>query len=143
MTSLALAKETTNSGISIRLMRAGEVDGYPEPSQSVSVHYDAYLPNGKLWDSSRQRGKPLRFRLGMKQVISGLDEGVAQLSRGSRVRMSIPSSMAYGERGFPGLVPPNTDVEVCTLANLCHTCATCTDIRGPAPQFDIELLDIV
>ena len=91
------------------MLRAGdETDSYPNQSQSVAVHYDAYLPDGKMWDSSRKRNRPLRFRLGVGQVIPGLDEGVAQLSRGARARISIPPELAYGARGFPGLVPPNT-----------------------------------
>ena len=63
----------------IKMLRAGDSDGYPSTAQSVAVHYDAYLPDGKLWDSSRKRGRPLRFRLGVGQVIPGLDEGVAQV----------------------------------------------------------------
>jgi FK506-binding protein 1 len=106
--------------VSITLQRAGDVNSYPQPTQSVAIHYDAYLPNGKLWDSSRKRKRPLRFRLGTGQVIAGLDEGVAQLSVGSRAYLKIPASLAYGERGFPGLVPPNTAIE-----------------------FDIEVLDVM
>ena len=107
-------------GITIKLLRAGVSDVYPQVSQSLAVHYDAYLPNGKMWDSSRKRGIPLRFRLGTGQVVPGLNDAVAQLSQGMRARVTIPSEMAYGERGFPGLVPPNSAVE-----------------------FDIELLEIV
>ena len=73
-----------------------------------------------MWDSSRKRGVPLRFRLGHGQVITGLDQGIMQLSVGERVRLTIPSELAYGERGFPGLVPPDTDLE-----------------------FDLELLEVV
>jgi len=107
-------------GITIKLLRAGVSDVYPQVSQSLAVHYDAYLPNGKMWDSSRRRGMPLRFRLGTGQVVRGLNDAVAQLSQGMRARVIIPPEMAYGERGFPGLVPPNTAVE-----------------------FDVELLEIV
>jgi len=117
---MALASEKTATGIDIKMLRAGDTSGYPTQTQSVAVHYDAYLPDGSKWDSSRERGRPLRFRLGIGQVIPGLDEGVAQLSLGSRARMTIPPEMAYGARGFPGLVPPNTPVD-----------------------FDIELLEVV
>ena len=98
-------------GVTIKMIKAGDSDGYPQPTQSVVVHYDAYLPNGELWDSSKQRGRPLRFRLGVGQVIPGLDEGIMQLSLGARARMTLPPEMAYGARGFPGLVPPNTSVD--------------------------------
>lgn len=117
---MALASDRLSSGVTIKMLRAGNSDTYPTTSQMIAVHYDAYLPNGKRWDSSRQRGHPLRFRLGDGQVIKGLDDGVAQLSVGARARISIPPEQAYGERGFPGLVPPNTSVD-----------------------FDLELLEIV
>jgi FK506-binding protein 1 len=45
-----------------------------------------------------------------EQVIPGLDEGVSALSIGERAKIAIPASKAYAERGFPGLVPPNTDL---------------------------------
>ena len=44
------------------------------------------------------------------QVILGLDQGVSQLSIGERAKISIPAALAYGERGFPGLVPPNSEL---------------------------------
>lgn len=55
-------------------------------------------------------GKPFRFKLGAEQVIPGLDVGVSQLSVGERAKMTIPAHLAYGERGFPGLIPPNSDL---------------------------------
>ena len=115
-----MAASDPGSSVSIRLIRAGDTTSYPQTSQSVAIHYDAYLPNGTMWDSSRKRGRPLRFRLGVNQVIKGLDETVMQMSMGMRARVTIPSTLAYGERGFPGLVPPNTAID-----------------------FDLELLEIV
>ena len=79
----------------------------------------AQLPDGKQFDSSRDRGKPFKFKLGAEQVIPGLDEGVSQLSIGERAKIMIPPEMAYGERGFPGLIPRNTmlvfDLELITF----------------------------
>ena len=105
-----MAASDPGSSVSIRLIRAGDTTSYPQTSQSVAIHYDAYLGNGSAWDSSRKRQKPLRFRVGTGQVIPGLDEGVKQLSLGERARLTVPASWAWGERGFPGRVPPNTDV---------------------------------
>ena len=68
---MVLAAETMESGIAIKMLRAGESGNYPQKSQSIAIHYDAYLPNGALWDSSRKRNRPLRFRLGAGQVIPG------------------------------------------------------------------------
>ena len=93
---------------------------YPRQGQTVTVHYSGYLPNGEIFDSSRDRGKPFKFKLGGEQVIPGLDAGVSQLSIGERAKISIPSDMAYGERGFPGLIPRNSalvfDLELITFS---------------------------
>lgn len=62
------------------------------------------------FDSSRDRGKPFKFKLGAEQVIAGLDEGVAQLSIGERANIYVPSAKAYGKHGFPGLIGPDTDL---------------------------------
>jgi len=75
------------------------------------------LPSGELFDSSRDRGKPLKFRVGCEQVIPGLDDGVAQLSVGERAKITIPPHLAYGEQGFPGLVPRNSVRFALTLSS--------------------------
>ena len=66
------------------------------------MHYIGYLVDGSQWDSSRDRGKPFKFKLGAEQVIPGLDEGVSQLSIGERAKLIIPPGRAYGAKGFPG-----------------------------------------
>ena len=74
------------------------------------MHYTGYLPNGNMFDSSRDRGKPFKFKLGAEQVIPGLDKGVSQLSIGELAKIMIPAQHAYGDRGFPGLIPPNSEL---------------------------------
>ncbi len=63
-----------------------------------------------MFDSSRDRGKPFKFKLGAEQVIPGLDKGVSQLSIGERAKIMIPAHLAYADRGFPGLIPPNSEL---------------------------------
>ncbi len=79
------------------------VFSYPKPGQTVTVHYIGYLVDGSQWDSSRDRGKPFKFKLGAEQVIPGLDEGVSQLSIGERAKLIIPPALGYGAKGFPGV----------------------------------------
>jgi len=98
--------------VNVTILRSGDGIHFPHPGQLVSIHYDAFIVNGKQWDSTQGpgRGQPLRFRIGKGQVIPGLDEGIEQVSLGGKARIVIPTHLAYGKRGFPGLVPPDTDL---------------------------------
>ncbi len=73
--------------------------------QTVKVHYTGTLANGVKFDSSRDRGEPIEFPLGMGHVIAGWDEGISQLKVGDKAKLTIPASMGYGERGVPGVIP--------------------------------------
>jgi FKBP-type peptidyl-prolyl cis-trans isomerase FkpA len=75
---------------------------------SVTVHYVGTLTNGKKFDSSRDRGKGFDFKLGAGQVIKGWDEGVAGMKVGGLRKLTIPPEMAYGARGFPPVIPPDS-----------------------------------
>ncbi|MDO9512348.1 MAG: FKBP-type peptidyl-prolyl cis-trans isomerase [Bacteroidales bacterium] len=74
--------------------------------KKVSVHYEGKLLNGKIFDSSVERGKPFEFELGKGSVIKGWDEGVALMREGGKARLIIPSSLGYGERGAQPDIPP-------------------------------------
>jgi len=76
--------------------------------QKVTVHYVGTLTDGKKFDSSRDRGQGFSFKLGAGQVIKGWDKGVAGMKIGGMRKLTIPPDMAYGDRGFPPVIPPGS-----------------------------------
>lgn len=78
----------------------------PQNGQSVTVHYTGWLTSGEKFDSSVDRDEPFTFVLGTGQVITGWDKGVAAMRVGDKVKLTIPPEMAYGQTGYPGIIPP-------------------------------------
>ncbi|MNQ57289.1 putative peptidyl-prolyl cis-trans isomerase [compost metagenome] len=115
MEQLAAGFDKTESGLRYKMIQKG--DGKrAEAGKTVAVHYEGSLENGKVFDSSYPRKKPIEFRLGQGQVIEGWDEGIALLQVGDKARFVIPSDLAYGAAGAGGVIPPNAtlifDVEL-------------------------------
>jgi FKBP-type peptidyl-prolyl cis-trans isomerase len=96
----------TTAQLEIQQLREGN-GAEAQPGQKVSVHYVGTLTDGTKFDSSRDRNKPFQFTLGAGQVIQGWDQGVAGMKVGEVRKLTIPGHLAYGERGYPGLIPPN------------------------------------
>lgn len=106
---------TTDSGLQYVDVVEG-TGAMPQPGQRVTVHYTGTLENGTKFDSSRDRGRPFTFQIGVGQVIKGWDEGVGTMRVGGQRKLVIPSELGYGSRGAGGVIPPNAtllfDVEL-------------------------------
>ena len=115
MEQLAAGFEKTESGLRYQFIQRGS-GKKAENGKTVAVHYEVSLENGKVFDSSYPRKKPIEFRLGQGQVIEGWDEGIALLQVGDKARFVIPSDLAYGPSGAGGVIPPHAtlifDVEL-------------------------------
>jgi peptidyl-prolyl cis-trans isomerase A (cyclophilin A) len=112
---LAAGFEKTESGLRYKLIQKGN-GKKAENGKIVAVHYSGSLENGKVFDNSYSRKKPIEFPLGQGNVIEGWDEGIALLQVGDKARFVIPSYLGYGSRGAGGVIPPDAtlifDVEL-------------------------------
>lgn len=95
--------QVTDSGLQYRVIEEGEGDT-PKPENQVTVHYTGKLIDGKVFDSSVQRGEPTQF--GVTQVIPGWVEGLQLMKPGAKYEFFIPQELAYGEQGSQGAIPP-------------------------------------
>jgi FKBP-type peptidyl-prolyl cis-trans isomerase FkpA/FKBP-type peptidyl-prolyl cis-trans isomerase FklB len=108
----------TASGLVITTIKEG-TGAAPKATDTVKVHYHGTLPNGKVFDSSRQRGEPAEFAL--NEVIKCWTEGVQMMKVGGKSKLVCPPDIAYGDQVRPGSpIPP-----------------------GATLIFEVELLDIV
>ena len=98
-------KTKTDSGLEYEDIKLGE-GASPQTGQVVVVHYVGTLTNGSKFDSSRDRGRPFEFIIGVGQVIKGWDEGVASMKVGGTRNLTIPADLGYGKSGV-GPIPPN------------------------------------
>lgn len=99
-------KKTLANGVIIEELRVGKG---PEAKQGkrVQVYYEGRLKNGKVFDSTKS-GEGFKFALGRGEVINGWDVGVAGMKVGGKRRITCPPNAAYGPRGQPPVIPPNS-----------------------------------
>ena len=117
---LFAATATAKPTISIAELSAGDKKSFPVPGDMVEVHYVGTLAaNGKLFDSSRKRGEPFRFRVGDGMVIPGWELSLQKMSLGEKSNVRIPSHLGYDAQEIPGVIPAHSEL-----------------------QFEIELLNI-
>ena len=100
----------TPSGLQFEDTKVG-TGASPKPAQTCVMHYTGWLweneAKGKKFDSSLDSGRPFEFQIGTGQVIKGWDEGVMTMKEGGKRTLLIPGNLAYGARGYPGVIPPN------------------------------------
>ena len=94
---------TLPSGLQYQVLKEGN-GKKPSAKDSVKCHYEGFLIDGTVFDSSVQRGEPATFPL--QQVIAGWTEGLQLMQEGAKYRFFIPYRLAYGEGGAGQMIPP-------------------------------------
>lgn len=106
--------KVTETGLRYVVKKDGEGKKSPKHGQTVTVHYTGSLLDGRIFDSSVQRGTPAQFAIG--QVIEGWNEALKTMTVGEQRTLIIPPELGYGTMGYPGVIPPNSylifDVEL-------------------------------
>jgi peptidylprolyl isomerase len=109
---------TTPSGLKYMVVKENKAGEQAVAGTNVTANYSAYLKDGKMFDSSIDRGQPLKSTAGKGKLFPGLDEAFLMMREGEKMRFIIPSKLAFGEKGS-GPIPANADI-----------------------IFDLELLDV-
>ena len=108
----------TASGLQYEVLKQGEGE-FAKPEDTVKVEYAGTLVNGTEFDSTAKHGEPAEFQVG--QVIKGWSEALQLMNVGSKLRLVIPSELAYGENGAAPMIEPNSvlvfEVELLSIAS--------------------------
>ena len=99
--------QVTESGMRYVIKKEG-TGKTPPAGTKVTVHYTGTFMDGRKFDSSVDSNRPFEFVVGAGQVISGWDEAVLSMKVGEKRTIVLPPSLAYGQRGYPGAIPPNS-----------------------------------
>jgi len=110
------ATETLSSGVGIKHLTVG-TGASPQATDTVKVHYRGTLADGKEFDSSYKRGQPATFPL--DRVVPCWTQALQKLKVGGKATLTCPPSTAYGPRGIPNVIPPDStltfDVELLSI----------------------------
>jgi peptidylprolyl isomerase len=99
----------TASGLEYQILAEGQGETPPLGSR-VLVNYTGMLPNGETFVSTRERGAPQEFKLDGMRLIGGWVEALLSMKKGEKRKLLVPSALAYGQKGYPGLVLPNSNL---------------------------------
>lgn len=102
-----LNSQTLADGLKIEDEKIGTGSAV-KAGDTIAINYIGTLENGTKFDSSYDRGLPFETKIGAGEVIKGWDEGVLGMQVGGKRRLIIPPSLAYGEQGVSGAIPPNS-----------------------------------
>lgn len=91
--------------VKIETRVAGDCSVKAKKGDALQMHYEGTLEDGSEFDSSYKRGNPFGFTLGEGMVIKGWDLGVEGMCKGEVRMLTIPSDLAYGDRGYPPVIP--------------------------------------
>mgnify|MGYP003964429363 FL=1 len=136
---ISIAKE-------LKIINNIEGDGLEIINHSkIKVHYLGKLEDGTKFDSSYDRGEPLSFQIGMRQVIEGWEQGLMGMKVGGKRTLIIPPNLAYGEQGAGDLIPSNAtlifDVEIINIQAPGYTLVMTKDITELQKQ-NYKFIDI-
>jgi peptidylprolyl isomerase len=111
---VAKTKDTikTPSGLEIIMIQENKTGEQAVAGTMATFNYSGYFRDGKMFDSSLDRNQPLSVKAGKGQLFPGWDEGLTMLRKGEKAKLIIPSKLAFGEKGFQTLIPPNTDLVI-------------------------------
>ena len=103
----------------------------PNKGDTISVQYTGWLSNGTKFDSSRDRGQPASFQIGVGAVIPGWDEAVPTMKVGGKRKLILPPAVAYGTQGRPPTIPANSTLVF--IVELLSTAPTPSPSPSPSP----------
>lgn len=109
--------KTTETGLQYKVLKEGK-GPIPKKTDSITAHYKGTLIDGTEFDSSIKRGQPAKFPV--NRVIPGWTEALQLMPVGSKWELVIPSDLAYGPQGTPGIPPHATlvfEVELLSIDN--------------------------
>jgi uncharacterized damage-inducible protein DinB len=120
-------------------------DGAPAaPGQEYTVHYTGWLRDGSKFDSSVDRGTPLKFVQGRRAVIAGWDAGFEGMKVGGKRRLFLPYQLAYGELGRPPAIPAKAelvfDVELLGVKDAAPQPAAGADLSVPLHDLEAHIM---
>jgi FKBP-type peptidyl-prolyl cis-trans isomerase len=117
-------QEKIKKELKLQILKCGDAVYFPKQFDSIAMHYIGYLADGTMFDNSYQRGQPVYFILGGGHVILGWEKVLPMLSKGEKARITVPPHLAYGDRGYPPVIPPlatlTYEIELLTFTSSTH-----------------------